>query len=111
VLLPFLIVIGASFTTAAVATTVAVSTGVAPHEQGMAAGLRQTAFQIGVGLGVAVMVSIASSHTQSLLQAAHPRNSAAALSSGYQLALVILGALSIVGSMVAAATLHTKPRA
>jgi MFS family permease len=34
-LLPGLVVIGASFTTAAVATTVAVTTGVAAHEQGM----------------------------------------------------------------------------
>jgi MFS family permease len=37
--LPWLVVIGASFTTAAVATTIAVSAGVAPHEQGMAAAL------------------------------------------------------------------------
>jgi EmrB/QacA subfamily drug resistance transporter len=108
-LLPPLVVIGASFTTAAVATTVAVSTGVAADEQGMAAGLRQTAFQIGVGLGVAVMLSIASSHTASLLHDAHPANPAAAQVSGYQLALVLLGGLSAAGAIIAAATLRAEP--
>src|SRR5581483_6719591 len=96
--------------TAAVATTVAVSTGVAAHEQGMAAGLRQTAFQIGVGLGVAVMLSIASSHTSSLLQGAHPPAADAALTSGYRLALVLLGVVSVIGAILASATLRTKPR-
>jgi MFS family permease len=110
-LLPSLVLIGASFTTAAVATTVAVATGVAAHEQGMAAGLRQTAFQIGVGLGVAVTLSIASSHTNSLLHQAHPPAHAAALTSGYQLALVLLGVLSATGAIIARITLRTKPRA
>jgi predicted MFS family arabinose efflux permease len=109
-LLPSLVLIGASFTTAAVATTVAVSTGVAADEQGMAAGLRQTAFQIGVGLGVAVMLSIASSHTSSLLQGAHPPSPGAALISGYRLALVLLGVVSVIGAFLAGATLRSKPR-
>jgi len=106
-LLPWLIVIGASFTTAAVATTVAVSTGVAAHEQGMAAGLRQTAFQVGVALGVAVLLSIAASHTQSLLASSHPETQAAALTAGYRLALVILSALSAVGALTALAMLDS----
>jgi EmrB/QacA subfamily drug resistance transporter len=107
-LLPSLVVIGASFTTAAVATTVAVSTGVAAHEQGMAAGLRQTSFQIGVGLGVAVMLSIASSHTNALLHAAHAPSQATALTSGYRFALVLLGLLSAAGGLIAAATLRPQ---
>lgn len=107
-LLPSLVVIGASFTTAAVATTVAVSTGVAAHEQGMAAGLRQTSFQIGVGLGVAVMLSIASSHTDALLHAAHPPDRAAALTSGYRFALVLLSVVSAAGALISAATLRPE---
>lgn len=107
-LLPWLVLIGASFTTAAVATTVAVSTGVAADEQGMAAGLRQTAFQLGVALGVAVLLSIASSHTSTLLAASHPPDRAAALTSGYRLALVLLGVLSVVGAAIAGATLRPE---
>jgi predicted MFS family arabinose efflux permease len=107
-LLPALVVIGASFTTAAVATTVAVSTGVATQEQGMAAGLRQTSFQIGVALGVAVMLSIASSHTNSLLHGTHAPGHAAALTSGYRIALILLSILSASGALIAAATLRPQ---
>lgn len=107
-LLPELVVIGASFTTAAVATTVAVSTGVAAHEQGMAAALRQTAFQVGVALGVAVLLSIAASHTAALLGGAHPPTQSAALTAGYRLALALLAGLSAIGSLTAFATLHPR---
>jgi predicted MFS family arabinose efflux permease len=110
-LLPWLIVIGASFTTAAVATTVAVSTGVAAHEQGMAAALRQTAFQVGVALGVAVLLSIAATHTHSLLASSHPQTVGSALTAGYRLALVILSALAVAGAAVALASLRTRPGA
>jgi EmrB/QacA subfamily drug resistance transporter len=100
-LLPWLIVIGASFTTAAVATTVAVSTGVAAHEQGIAAALRQTAFQVGVALGVAVLLSIAASHTHTLLAGAHSQTPATALTAGYRLSLIILSGLSAAGALIA----------
>jgi predicted MFS family arabinose efflux permease len=108
-LLPWLAVIGASFTTTAVATTVAVSTGVEKQEQGMAAGLRQTAFQIGVALGVAVLLSIAASRTGALLAGAHPSTQAVALTDGYKLALVLLAALSAVGALTAFWTLRSAP--
>ncbi len=110
-LLPWLVVIGASFTTAAVATTAAVSTGVAAHEQGMAAALRQTAFQVGVALGVAVMLSIAASHTHSLLTGSHPETQPNALTAGYRLALVILSALSAAGALIALGILRPSPSA
>jgi predicted MFS family arabinose efflux permease len=105
-LLPWLVIIGASFTTAAVATTVAVSTGVAPREQGMAAALRQTAFQLGVAISVAVLLSVAASHTASLLTGTSPQFPAAALTAGYRLALVITAGLSAIGAVIAALTLR-----
>jgi MFS family permease len=107
-LLPGLIVIGASFTTAAVATTASVSTGVASNEQGMAAALRQTAFQVGVALGVAVLLSIAASHTQTLLASTHPPGHAAALAAGYRLSLLLLAILSAVGGLMAFVTLRAR---
>lgn len=105
-LLPWLVIIGAGFTTAAVATTIAVSAGVAPHEQGMAAALRQTAFQLGVAIGVAVLLSVAAAYTTTLLAGPHPRSPADALTAGYRLALVIAAALSAFGAVVAVVTLR-----
>lgn len=108
-LLPWLVIIGASFTTAAVATTVAVSTGVAADEQGMAAALRQTAFQLGVAISVAVLLSIAASYTHTLLAGTSPQSPAAALTAGYRLALIIAAGLSAIGAVVAATTLRPAP--
>jgi EmrB/QacA subfamily drug resistance transporter len=108
-LLPWLVIIGVSFTTAAVATTVAISAGVAANEQGMAAALRQTAFQLGVAIGVAVLLSVAASYTSSLLAAASAPSQAGALTAGYRLALAIVAGLSAAGALTAAITLR-KPR-
>lgn len=105
-LLPWLVVIGVGFTTAAVATTIAVSTGVAPHEQGMAAALRQTAFQLGVAISVAVLLSVAASHTAILLSGPHPPSQGDALTAGYRLALTIAGVLAAVGAVVTGTTLR-----
>jgi hypothetical protein len=86
-----------------------VSTGVAPTEQGMAAALRQTAFQLGVALGVAVFLSLAASHTGSLL-AHHPNLShPAALTSGFRLSLGLLAVLSALSSAVTLVTLRRRP--
>ncbi len=100
-LLPFLTAIGVSFTTAAVATTVAVTTGVSLHEQGLAAALRQTSYQVGVALGVALLLSIAASSTSGLLSGAHPPGRVQALASGIRLSLSILAALAALGACVA----------
>jgi MFS family permease len=105
-LLPWLVIVGAGFTTAAVATTIAVSTGVAPHEQGMAAALRQTAFQLGVAISVAVLLSVAASYTAALLGGASPQSPAEALTAGYRLALVIAAGLSAIGAIVTVTTLR-----
>ncbi len=107
-LAPYLILIGASFTTTAVATTVAVSSGVAPHQQGMAAALRQTAFQLGVALGVAILLSIAASHTSNLLASAHPPGRSDALTAGFRLSLTILSGLSALGAFIAYAALRSR---
>jgi EmrB/QacA subfamily drug resistance transporter len=107
-LLGWLIGIGASFTTAAVATTVATSSGVAWQEQGMAAGLRQTSFQIGVALGVAVFLSVAASHASALLAGASNLSRPEALTAGFRLSLQALSVLSLLGAIVAWATLHRK---
>lgn len=100
-LLPWLIAIGASFVTAAVGTTVAVSSGVAAHEQGIAAALRQTAFQLGVAIAVAALLSVAATHTAAINASAHPPSTSQALRAGYQLALQTAAALATLGGIVA----------
>lgn len=105
-LLPWLIVIGVSFTTAAVATTIAVSTGVESAEQGMAAALRQTAFQLGVAISVAVLVAVAASRTAGLLGGATPMSRAQALTEGYRLALIVAAGLAVAGAVVTVTTLR-----
>ncbi len=109
-LLPFLTAIGVSFTTAAVATTVAVTSGVRGDEQGLAAALRQTAYQVGVALGVALMASIASSHSNGLLASAHPPSRADALTSGFRLSLSLLAAVAALGAVIAAVALRRDAR-
>ena len=108
-LLPWLVVIGFSSTVAAVATTVAVSTGVSPGEQGMAAALRQTAFQLGVALGFAVFLAIAAAYSQGLVSDSPAIGRGAALVAGYRLSLVILAALSSLSSAVTLVTLRVQP--
>ena len=105
-LLPWLIVIGVGFTTAAVATTIAVSTGVAPAEQGMAAALRQTAFQLGVAISVAVLLSIAAAHTTALRSGANPLSTSDALAAGYRVALVVAAGLALAGAVLTVSTLR-----
>jgi EmrB/QacA subfamily drug resistance transporter len=100
-MLPCLVVMGFSITTTAVATTVAISTGVAPNEQGMAAALRQAAFQLGVALGVSVFVSVAASYTAALLGQSSAASSGAALTAGFRLSLAILAALAALGGLIA----------
>jgi MFS family permease len=106
-LLPFLTAIGVTFTTAAVATTVAVTTGVRSHEQGLVAALRQTSYQVGVALGVALLLSIAASNTSSLLSVAHPPMRAQAVASGIRLSLSILAVLAALGACIARFALRT----
>jgi EmrB/QacA subfamily drug resistance transporter len=100
-LLPFLTAIGVSFTTAAVATTVAVTSGARSHQHALVAALRQTAYQVGVALGVALLLSIAASNTSGILSAPHPPSRVQALASGIRLSLSILAALAALGACVA----------
>jgi EmrB/QacA subfamily drug resistance transporter len=104
-LLPWLIGIGASFTTCAVATTVATSAGVARDEQGMAAGVRQTSFQLGVALGVAVLLSIAASRTSAISAHSPHLAASAALTSGFRLSLRILAVISLIAAALSRAML------
>jgi len=96
-----LLPMGMAFMATTVTPTLAATQGVANQEQGLAAGIRQTSFQLGIAVGVAVLVPIASSRAIGL---GAPIGSAAyahALAGGIQLALLILAALVVAAGLVA----------
>src|SRR6266540_1237274 len=83
--------------------TVSATAGVPPAEQGLASGLLQTAQQLGVALGLAVLTSIAATTTQGLLGPGHAGGPAdpAALTSGYAAALRGAALLALAGAALA----------
>jgi EmrB/QacA subfamily drug resistance transporter len=90
------------------AGTFAATTGVAPHNAGLASGLVNANRQLGGAIGLAVLATIAEQHTKSLLATtALPQ----AITDGYTLAFVIGGIFAFVaaaGSFIVPA--HIKPR-
>jgi EmrB/QacA subfamily drug resistance transporter len=74
--------------------------GVRPEEAGLASGLVNTSLQVGGAFGLAVMATLATNRTSDLI--ASGDSSAAALTSGYQLAFLIAAGLIVVAGLVAA---------
>jgi len=93
-----LIVYGAGIGPAFVTATVAALAGVEEHESGLASGLSNTAFQIGAALGVAIVTTVAVTHSQDVLAANHGANPVVALNEGLQsafLACVVLAGIGL----------------
>jgi EmrB/QacA subfamily drug resistance transporter len=92
--------IGLAFVTGAISAT----SGVAPHEAGLASGLLNTARMFGGALGLAVLATLATSHTRSDLHRLHSAGLAArhaALTSGFGLAFAIAAGVAAAGGLVA----------
>jgi EmrB/QacA subfamily drug resistance transporter len=89
VLLPM----GMAFMSTTVTSALAATTGVANHEQGLAAGIRQTSFQFGIAVGVAALLPLATSLARSRAASV---GHAAALADGIQIALFALSAAAVV---------------
>ena len=71
---------------------------VAPTESGLALGIVNTAFMMGGALGLAVLVSVAGSRTQSLLDCGEV-GQAAALTGGYNAAFLVAAAFAVIGAL------------
>ena len=99
--------IGLSF----VPVTISAVAGVEPHEAGLASGLVNTSRLFGGALGLAILAAIATAHTNHLLRAGGAHSVASALTSGFDLAFVVAGAISLVGAVIALVGLpRVRPR-
>jgi EmrB/QacA subfamily drug resistance transporter len=81
--------------------------GATPSDAGLASGLVNTTAQVGGALGLAVLATLSTSHTNKLLAQGHSQ--AAALTGGYQLAFWIATGLVLVGIGVAVTVLRPQP--
>jgi EmrB/QacA subfamily drug resistance transporter len=77
-----------------------------PSDSGLASGLVNTSVQVGGAIGLAVLASLASERTHTLI--AHGSSTAAALNGGYHLAYLVGAALVLVAIGVAVAVLRPE---
>ena len=92
---------------ALVPATIAAVQGVSSAQSGLASGLLNTSRLVGGALGLAVLSTIADSHTAS--QLAHGASRLGSLSSGYQLALGVGALLCLLGALATVALLRAQP--
>jgi hypothetical protein len=93
-----LLVFGPGVGLAFVPATVAALAGVAEREAGLASGLSNTALQIGGALGVAILTTVAVSHSDDYRAANDGANPLRVLTEGFQsafLALVVLAGIGV----------------
>jgi EmrB/QacA subfamily drug resistance transporter len=107
-LFPAFVLGGAGLALAFVPITIGGLAGVERADAGVASGLINTSRQIGGAIGIAVASAIATAATNRYTGA--PAGSAAALDHGFQVALIVLDGMLIVGAVVAAVFVR-PPRA
>jgi hypothetical protein len=111
-LLPAFLLSGVGLALAFVPMSIGGLTGVRPADAGVASGLITTSQQIGGAIGVAAATTIATTFTSRFVNA-HPGTSPVsgdALTHGFQIAFYVLAALALLGALVAAVLVESKPQ-
>jgi EmrB/QacA subfamily drug resistance transporter len=109
ILLPSLIAaVGLGF--AFVSMTIAAVAGVGPQQAGLASGLINTSQQVGGALGLAILVSVATTKTDSVMTAAGGAPSAlpGALTEGFRAAFTVGIGFAVVGAILAAVLISSQ---
>ena len=102
--LPGGILLGTGAGTALAPLLLAATNDLPPAESGLASGIVNTAFMLGGALGLAVLASLASARTASLLATGHSRLTA--LTGGYHAAFLVGAGSAVIAALAAAAWLR-----
>jgi EmrB/QacA subfamily drug resistance transporter len=106
--LPTMILLGTGVGSCFPALMTIAMSGATQSDAGLASGLVNTTAQVGGALGLAVLATLSTSHSNKLL--AHGTSTPAALTSGYHLAFWIAAALVLGAIAVAVTVLRPPPR-
>ena len=107
--LPSMLLLGAGAGIAFNPVLLAAMGDVEPHESGLASGVVNTSFMMGGALGLAVLVSISTSRTESLT--ASGSAPLEALNGGFQLAFAVGAGAALLAAVVGGTLLRPKPMA
>jgi MFS family permease len=106
-LLAPLLLVGAGVGTAFPSLMTLAMSGATPSDAGLASGLVNTSMQVGGAIGLAVLATLATQHTEGQLDAGATR--LAALNSGYHVAYLVGAALVAVAIAIAITVLRQPP--
>ena len=98
-LLPGYLLVGFGLAAAFIPVSIAALAGIGAREAGLASGMINTSQQIGGAIGVAIAVTVATSHFKHQVQTGHPVP--VALTDGYALAFWVIAAISAAGALLA----------
>ncbi len=108
-LLPVMLLLGFGAGVAFPALMTLAMSGATPEDSGLASGLVNTTTQVGGAIGLAVLATLATERTASLV--AEGESHAAALNSGYHLAYLVGALLLVVAVAVAVFVIRAEPAA
>jgi MFS family permease len=106
--LPAALLTAAGLGAAFVPVTITAMAGVEPREAGLASGLVNTSRQVGGALGLAILATVATAHTNALAGGGNP--SASALTEGFQRAFEVGAGFALAGALVAIVALPQVKR-
>jgi MFS family permease len=105
-ILPIMPLIGLGFAICGPSLVTLAMSGAKPEDAGLASGLINTTTQVGGALGLAVLATLAASHTDNLRAAGE--STASALNSGYHLGYLVAAGLTLVALLIAAFVLRER---